>query len=103
MDDGDGTVTVSTNSGYVISSIEVTYFHRDRETRSNGNVLLWVAKDFVGGNVTTSSGNYSNSGLTGTWSGDPAQSVTLTMARDSENESPRITSIKVTYQTAQGS
>ena len=94
-----GTITVAAPSGMVISSIEVTYFHRT-EQGSLTQGTLWEAKDFVGGNVTASSGTYSKSGLTGTWAGDATESVTLTMARDSENESPRITSIKVNYQTA---
>ena len=86
-------------SGYVINSVEVTYFHRSEQRRIIGDDLVWPAKDFVGGNVTTSSGTYSKSGLTGTWTGDATESVTLTMSRDSENESPRIASIKVNYQT----
>ena len=64
----------------------------------NNNKITSV-KTLVGGNVTANPGSYAKDGLTGTWSGDPAESVTLTMARDAENESPRLTSIKVTYQT----
>ena len=94
-DQGDGTVTVAVSEGQVITGIEVTYYHRDQIWL----VILFPAKDFVGGNVTANPGSYAKDGLTGTWSGDPAESVTLTMARDSENESPRITAIKVTYQT----
>ena len=93
-----GTITVTATDGMIISGIEVTYFHRT-EQGSLTQGTLWEAKDFVGGNETTSSGTYSKSGLTGTWTGDPTESVTLTMSRDSENDSPRIASIKVNYQT----
>lgn len=98
-DQGNGTVTVAVSDGHVITGFEVTYFHRDRETTIYGS-QVWPAKDFFGGNVTASTGSYSKSGLTGTWTGDPSQTITLTMSRDSANESPRITQIRVTYQTA---
>jgi len=97
-DNGNGTITVTAPTGYSIYGIQVSYFHRNQETTGGWYPsVIWEAKDFVGGSVTASPGTYSKSGLTGTWSGDPASSVTLTMSRDSENESPRITSIKVTY------
>ncbi len=95
---GNGTVTVTATDGFKISSIEITYFHRNRQTAAVIGTEVWPAKDFVGGNVTASPGSYSRNGMTGTWTGDPATSVTLTMSRDSENESPRIVSIKVTYE-----
>ena len=98
-DQGDGTVTVAAASGFVITSIEVTYFHRNRQTGGLTGTVYWEAKDFVGGNVSASTGSYSKSGLNGTWTGDPSQSVTLTMSRDSANESPRITQIRVICQT----
>ena len=101
-DQGNGTITIAVPEGQVITGVEVTYFHRDRETYwipFLGEQEVWPAKDFLGGTVTANPGSYAKDGLTGTWSGDPAGNVTLTMARDSENESPRITAIKVTYQT----
>ena len=97
-DQGDGTVTVAVSEGQVITGIEVTYYHRDQIWL----VILFPAKDFVGGNVTANPGSYAKDGLTGTWSGDPAESVTLTMARDSENESPRITAITQIQSGPQG-
>jgi len=84
---GNGTVTVAANSGYVITKIEISYY----------------STYYVGGDVTVNTGSYSKSGTTGTWSGDPAQSVRLTMTLNDYWDSPLITSIKVTYQSAQGS
>ena len=91
-DSGDGTVTVTANSGYVITKIEISYYYSN-----------YYDYYYIGGDVTASTGRYSKSETTGTWIGDPAQSVKLTMALDYYYESPLIKSIKVTYQTAQGS
>lgn len=82
----DGTVTVSVEEGFIITGIEVTY----------------SSTYYVGGEVSASVGDYTKSGTTGTWTPgtDPASSVTLTMTRDSYNGYPRISAIKVSYQTA---
>lgn len=81
----DGSVTISVPDGLLISGIEVTYY----------------SSYYVGNDVSVSTGSYSKSGTTGTWTpgSTPASSVAFTMTRDSYNDYPRISAIKVSYQT----
>lgn len=81
----DGSVTISVPDGLLISGIEVTYYR----------------SYYVGNDVSVSTGSYSKSGTTGTWTpgSTPASSVAFTMTRDSDNDYPRISAIKVSYQT----
>lgn len=82
-DRGTGTMTISVPSGSMISNVSVYYTQANR----------------TGGTVTANTGTFTKSDATGTWSGSPAQSITLTMERDNGNRSPRITQIVVTYES----
>ena len=82
-DQGNGTMTVSVPTGYAITKIDVSY----------------TSTYYVGGDVTANIGSFSKNNTTGTWTGDPSSSVTLTMTRDSSNDSPRVTQVVVTYES----
>jgi len=81
--DYDGSMTVSAGSGRIIVGIEITYY----------------SSSYVGGTVSASKGSFSKSGTTGTWSGSPTDSVTLSFTQDSWGDYPLITGIKVSYIT----
>ena len=81
----NGTMTVSSGNGSKITGIEVTF--------SSSSSSYY---DYTSGPVSVTSGNYSKSGTTGTWSG-VTDNVTLTFTLSDQNDRPRITAIKVTY------
>ena len=74
-----GTINVVSNNGAAISGIVITY-------RSG----------YLGGTVSASSGSFSKSGTTGTWTGN-TDNVTLTLSAGSGNSFANISAINVTY------
>lgn len=80
-----GTLTISPAYGATITGITITY-------SSN----TYAGYDSVAGGRSVSTGTYSISGSTGTWTGSATGDVTFTFGYDNRNF-PRITRIEVTY------